>query len=87
MNDPREEIRAYTLAIRANPRMIGAHYNLGLAFLNQDCSSLALSEYEILKTLQPDIADRLFEKIYPQNSESKSTSDRLPLQQIASLWK
>ncbi len=71
MNDTKEETRAYILAIRANPRMAAAHYNLGLAFLSQGQRPLALGQYEILKTLKPDIADRLFEKIYPQGSESE----------------
>ncbi len=71
MNNAREEIRAYITAIRANPRMAAAHYNLGLAFLSQGRRQLALGQYEILKTLKPDIADRLFEKIYPQDEESE----------------
>ena len=58
MNNAREEIRAYITAIRANPRMAAAHYNLGLAFLSQGRRQLALGQYEILKTLKPDIADQ-----------------------------
>lgn len=68
MNNPKEEIHAYTQAIRVNPRMVEAHYNLGLAFLNQGNRPLALSEYEILKALKPDVAGLLFERIYPEST-------------------
>ncbi len=62
---PSEEFQAYRRAIRANPRMTEAHYNLGLLLLDQGKRNLALDQYEILKHLDPEAAERLFTKIYP----------------------
>lgn len=70
INRPKEELRAYTRAIRANPRMTEAHYNLAVLFLKQGIRILALHEYDILKSLNSDVADRLFEEIYPEPVEN-----------------
>lgn len=66
---PEKELRAYTRAIRANPWMAPAHYNMGQLFLSQGNRKLALHQYEILKSLEKELADRLFEKIYPSTIE------------------
>jgi len=62
---PQQELRAYTRAIRANPWMTAAHYNIGLLFLEQGNFKLALHQYEILKSLDAASAEHLFNKIYP----------------------
>jgi tetratricopeptide (TPR) repeat protein len=67
MDRPEEAIRAYTRAIRTNPRMAAAHFNLGMTYLNLERRKLALDQYEILKGLASDSADELFESIYPEN--------------------
>ena len=69
MNEPDEAIRAYTRAIRANPRMAPAHYNLGMTYMAQGRRKLALDQYEILKSLEPDAAEALFDSIYPESTE------------------
>ena len=69
MDQPEEAIRAYTRAIRANPRMVPAHYNLGVTYLNQGRRELALGQYEILKDLKADMADTLFDHIYPESTD------------------
>lgn len=66
---PEKELRAYTRAIRANPWMAPAHYNMGQLFLSQGNRKLALHQYEILKSLEKTMADKLFEKIYPSTIE------------------
>jgi tetratricopeptide (TPR) repeat protein len=69
MDRPEEAVRAYTLAIRANPRMAAAHYNLGLTYFNQGRRKLALDQYEILKGLDSDSANELFERVYPESTK------------------
>jgi len=69
MDRPEEAVRAYTLAIRANPRMAAAHYNLGLTYFNQGRRKLALDQYEILKSLDSDSANELFERVYPESTK------------------
>lgn len=66
---PEKELRAYTQAIRANPYMAQAHHNMGQLFLSQGNRMLALHQYEILKSLEKTLADRLFKKIYPETIE------------------
>ena len=72
-NLPEKELRAYTEAIRANPRMVPAHYYLGLLFLGQGNRKLALQQYEVLKGLDIAAAERFFKMIYPQSLEEVTT--------------
>lgn len=72
---PEKELRAYTRAIRANPWMAPAHYNIGQLFLSQGNLKRALNQYEILKTLETALADRLFEKIYPSSIEELTADE------------
>jgi tetratricopeptide (TPR) repeat protein len=65
MEQPERAIRAFTLAIRANPRMVAPHYHLGRIYLDRGDRKLALDQYEILKGLNTQAADRLFDLIYP----------------------
>lgn len=73
---PEEELRAYTQAIRADPRMTSAHHNLGLLFINQGNQKLALQQYAILKDLDAEKAETLFGQIYPETLKAVSDSNQ-----------
>jgi len=60
----REAIDAYKEAIRIKPDFMDAHYNLGVAYLNVRDKSSALDQYKILKDLDKDSANELFNLIY-----------------------
>ena len=55
---------AYKKAIRVNPDFAPAHYAIGQAYLKQGDKASALDQYKILKNLDNDIADKLFDEIY-----------------------
>lgn len=57
-------IEAFTQAIRIDPDDAAAHYNLSVAYLQIGDKNSALDEYRILKRLNVDLADKLFEFIY-----------------------
>lgn len=59
-----EEVNAYKEAIRVDPDNISAHFNLGTALLQRGDKTGALDEYKILRTLDKEAADNLFDKIY-----------------------
>ena len=61
-----EELAIYAAkeAIRIKPDFDYAHYNLGLAYYFSGRKSLALEEYQILKPLNADLAQKLFNAIY-----------------------
>ncbi|MEJ2040093.1 MAG: hypothetical protein P8X55_14345, partial [Desulfosarcinaceae bacterium] len=71
---PGEELRAYALAIRANPKFVPAHFNMGLFYVKEGNRNLALQEYTILKSLDEDTANALFNHIYPQGLEEMKRS-------------
>ena len=60
----REAIEACKQAIRIKPGFAMAHYGLGLTYLLIDNRGLALEQYKILKSLDPKLADHLFNFIY-----------------------
>ncbi|MFZ3137817.1 MAG: tetratricopeptide repeat protein [Thermodesulfovibrionales bacterium] len=60
----KEAIEAYKQSIRINPDDAGAHYILGLAYLILNDSGSALEQYKILKSLEPELANKLFNLIY-----------------------
>jgi tetratricopeptide (TPR) repeat protein len=60
-----EALEAFKQAIRLKPDDALAHYNLGLAYLAFGDRGAALDEYNILKTLDADLAGKLFRLIYP----------------------
>ena len=62
--DYREAIEAYKQAIRIKPIYPEAHYHLGMSYLNTRDSYSALMEYMILKEIDNDLADKLFNSIY-----------------------
>ena len=59
-----EEIEAYKQAIRIKPDFAYAHYGLGIAYLSLDDRGSALEQYKILKDLDPERANELFNLIY-----------------------
>jgi len=60
-----EEAReAYIQAIRIDPDYAEAHYSLGVAYLLIKDRDSAINEYKILKVLDIDLANKLFDSIY-----------------------
>ncbi|MCX5633376.1 MAG: tetratricopeptide repeat protein [Phycisphaerae bacterium] len=59
-----EAIEAYKQAIRIKPDFAEAHYNLGITYLIIGNKGSALEEYKILKTLDAERANKLFNLIY-----------------------
>ena len=64
LGNVQDEMDTYKKAIRVNPDFTPAHYAIGQAYLKQGDKASALDEYKILKKLDSDIADKLFEEIY-----------------------
>ena len=58
------DINSYQEAIRIDPDVAPAHYNLGYALFQNGDKAAALDEYKILKGLNEDAADKLFNLIY-----------------------
>jgi protein O-mannosyl-transferase len=58
-----EAIKAYKQAIRIRPNFAGTHYSLGLAHLKVGNKTAAMEEYKILKTLNTEMAEKLFNGI------------------------
>ena len=59
-----DAIESYKQAIRIKPDLAEAHYNLGNAYLLSGDKESALEEYKILKTLDAEQANKLFNLIY-----------------------
>ncbi len=59
-----EAIISYKNAIRFRPDFAEAHHNLGVAFFTTGNKASALDEYKILKNLNKELANRLFDFIY-----------------------
>ncbi len=59
-----EAKEAFKQAIRLNPDYAEAHYGLGLIYLSLGDKSSALYEYKILKKLDRELANELFDSIY-----------------------
>jgi tetratricopeptide (TPR) repeat protein len=60
----KEALENFKQAVRIKPDFASAHYGLGIIFLVQGDKNAALGEYKILKDLDQDIADQLFDMIY-----------------------
>jgi len=60
----KEAVEAYKQAIRIKPDHAEAHNNLGLSYLFLNDRGSALGEYKILKDLDPQMANKLFNLIY-----------------------
>jgi clan AA aspartic protease (TIGR02281 family) len=66
MTDPGILDRAveyFTKALNINPNLAEAHYNLGITYLALHNKEAAIKEYEILKTLNEELANLLFVRI------------------------
>jgi tetratricopeptide (TPR) repeat protein len=61
---PQEAIAHYTQALRVKPDFAEAHFSLGLAYLMIGNRGSALEEYRILKSINPNLANTLSQKIY-----------------------
>ena len=59
-----EAVEPYKQAIRIKPDDAGAHSNLGVAYLSVGSKGFALDEYKVLKGLNKNLANELFNKIY-----------------------
>ncbi len=59
-----DAIKAYREAIRIAPYYASAYYGLGLSYLKIVDKDLALDEYKILKELDIDLANKLYDLIY-----------------------
>lgn len=59
-----EAIEAYKQVIRIKPDFADAHYNLGLIYLVFGDRGSALQDYKILKDLDENLANKLFNLIY-----------------------
>jgi len=58
-----EAIHQYREVLRINSNDLEAHYNLGNASLMIGNRGLALKEYQILKTMNPGLANILYQKL------------------------
>jgi len=56
-------ILAYTKAIQMNPKDAESHYNFAKLYLQIGNKDLALEEYEVLTTLDDELAKQLFDLI------------------------
>jgi lipoprotein NlpI len=59
-----EAIEACKQAIRIKPDFAEAHYFLGLGYLITKDRGSALEQYKILKNLDNNLANQLFNRIY-----------------------
>ena len=59
-------VDTYKQAIRIKPDFADAHYNLGRAYLLLNDKGSALDEYKILKNLDKELANELFDLVYPK---------------------
>lgn len=64
-----EATEAFKQAITIKSDYAGAHYGLGVTYLAIGDKDSAVSEHKILKTLDVERANKLFNLIYKQNSE------------------
>ena len=59
-----EAVDAYKQAIRIKPDDADVHYDLGLAYLSCGNKGSALNQHKILKDLNSDLTNELFNLIY-----------------------
>ncbi|MDP7531067.1 MAG: tetratricopeptide repeat protein, partial [Candidatus Scalindua sp.] len=62
----KEAIESFRQAIRIDPDDAGAHFNLGDAYLGLNDEDSALEQHEILKSLDSELANKLFNLIYSE---------------------
>jgi tetratricopeptide (TPR) repeat protein len=66
-----EGARAYREAIRVDPEFAPAHYAIGAAMLKKGDKIDALDQFKILKKLDSELADNLFNRIYPNDEPAQ----------------
>jgi Flp pilus assembly protein TadD len=59
-----EAIEVFKQAVSLTPDNANAHFGLGLSYLSTGNRGSALDEYKILKNLNANMADELFDRIY-----------------------
>lgn len=59
-----EAIESYKQAVRIKPGLAEAHLDLGMTYLRLGDKDSALEEYKILKHLNRDLANKLFNLVY-----------------------
>jgi len=64
LKDYEKAVDSFKQTIRIKPDYTFAHYSLGMIHLVQGDKNAALDEYKILKDLDQDTADKLFDMIY-----------------------
>jgi tetratricopeptide (TPR) repeat protein len=65
MKRSEDAVEAFKQAIRLKPDMPRAYYNLAVAYLALNDRDAALTQYNILKSLNSEWADKLYNVIYP----------------------
>jgi tetratricopeptide (TPR) repeat protein len=68
-----EGVRAYREAIRVDPEFAPAHFAMGAAMLKKGDKIEALDQFKILKKLDSELADNLFNRIYPNDEPAQKT--------------
>ena len=63
-NHIKDAIEAFKQAIRIDPDHVYSHFGLGFSYFRIGDKSSALNEYKILKNLDINLANQLFDKIY-----------------------
>ena len=61
-----DAIESFKQAIRIDPDDADAHYNLGIAYLGLNDRGSAMEQYKILKKLDTEKANDLFNEIYSE---------------------
>ena len=59
-------LESFKQAIRIDPDHVYAHFNLGVTYLGLNDRGSALEQYEILKKLDTELANELFNFIYSE---------------------
>jgi len=60
----KEAIESFKQAIKINPDDAKVHISLGLAYLGLNDRGSAVEQYKILKKLDTELANKLFNAIY-----------------------
>jgi tetratricopeptide (TPR) repeat protein len=68
-----EAIGLYQEALRIRPRFYATHFFLGSAYLHLGDRYAAMNEYQVLKKVDPVLADRLLDKIEEQKLKRKGS--------------
>ena len=64
LGEHKKAIEAYKEAIRRNPKTTLTYFNLGATYVGQSDYEGALEQYRILKTIDPQVAEKLYVLIY-----------------------